>query len=110
MEKRERCKGPGSEGRQAKPPACKCLLGTMPRSWGALQSRRPGKGDMKKRREWGKTCFLQTWCDLSLKNLAFPSSARVYLQGSLCLSVSRPIIPLQSNPSVVTYSSALIYF
>lgn len=63
---------------------------------------------MKKKLEWGKDCILQ--CDLLLKNSGFPSSARVYLQGSLCLSVSRPIIPVQSNPCVVTYSSTLIYF
>lgn len=30
------------------------------------------EGDIKKQREWGKDCFLQTWCDLLLKKTGFP--------------------------------------
>lgn len=82
----------------------------MPRSWGALQSRQPGKGPWRSSLNGPKTVSCRPGVTYRLKNLASPSSARVYLQGSLCLSASRPIIPLQSNPSVVTYSSALIYF
>lgn len=55
--------------------------------------------------------LLQTWCDLSLKNPGFPVQCQgVPAAYSLCLSVSRPIIPVQSNPRVVTYSSTLIDF
>lgn len=101
---------PGVGGATGKATSLQMLTWQRAEKLGSAAVPTAKEGDMKKQREWGKNSFLQTWCDLSLKNMSFPSSARVYLQGSLCLSVSRPIIPLQSNPSVVTYSSALIYF
>lgn len=50
------------------------------------------EGDMKKQREWGKDCFLQTWYDLSLKKIWLP----LLVPGCTCRVVSAflSLVPL----------------